>query len=217
MEAGFWHERWRRDEIGFHRSAIHPLLETHWRRISAASRAPVLVPLCGKSLDLTWLAVQGHQVVGVELSDQAARDYFSERGVTPRPTDFGGLPALTDERVTVCIGDFFTFEPTERFALFYDRAAMIALPGQRRRDYRSALREILANDARGLLITLDYPQERMDGPPFSVGPDELEQDSSFEYKVIEERDALPEHPGFGQRGLDRLVERAIRVEASRSR
>ncbi|MGD8547546.1 MAG: thiopurine S-methyltransferase, partial [Thiohalophilus sp.] len=68
MEPDFWHERWENNLIGFHSNEVNPYLRTHWSKLSLEPAARVLVPLCGKSLDLIWLAEQGYQVVGVELS-----------------------------------------------------------------------------------------------------------------------------------------------------
>mgnify|MGYP000992455332 CR=1 FL=1 len=66
MDHGFWLERWRNGQIGFHNSEVNGMLLRHHAQLGAAAR--VLVPLCGKSLDMGWLAAQGHEVVGIELS-----------------------------------------------------------------------------------------------------------------------------------------------------
>ena len=73
MEPQFWHDRWDADEIGFHQDFPHPLLLRHWPAACIAPLSRVLVPLCGKSPDLDWLSDHGYEVVGVELSEVAAR------------------------------------------------------------------------------------------------------------------------------------------------
>lgn len=208
MDAEFWHQRWARNEIGFHRSRVHPMLEDHWSSLSPRSEEAVLVPLCGKSLDLDWLAQRGHSVVGVELSEDAARAFFDERERTPVTERFGGLDALRAGSITLCVGDFFEFDPATRFPLLFDRAAMIALPAERRVAYRARLAHLLSADGRGLLITLEYAQPTMDGPPFSVERDELMRDPALDYRSLDAVDALPEHPGFQARGIRSLSERA---------
>ena len=208
MDPEFWQQRWARDEIGFHRSDIHPMLERHWPAIAPACDLPVLAPLCGKSRDLDWLAERGHPVVGVELSGVAVDAWFRERGLVPERTVVGGLEARCCGPVTLCIGDFFEFAPGARFPYLFDRAAMVALPPARRDAYRAALARLLAQDGRGLLITLEYEQSAMDGPPFSVDGTELERDPVLAYRSLEAIDALPTHPGFRQRGLRALTERA---------
>ena len=53
-----WLARWAKGRIGFHLPAPHPALERWWPRLDVAPQAKVLVPLCGKSLDMRWLAAQ---------------------------------------------------------------------------------------------------------------------------------------------------------------
>ena len=36
------------------------------------------MPLCGKSLDMKWLAEQGHSVVGIDIVELAAQQFFTE-------------------------------------------------------------------------------------------------------------------------------------------
>ena len=61
MDPSFWHDRWENQDIGFHQADIDALLPAYWPRLELASDAPVFVPLCGKSLDMVWLAQQGHR------------------------------------------------------------------------------------------------------------------------------------------------------------
>jgi thiopurine S-methyltransferase len=208
MDPDFWHQRWARQEIGFHRSRVHPMLMRHWPSLSSRTDTPVLVPLCGKSLDMIWLADRGHTVVGVELSEDAVRDFFHEQGVTPSSTQFGGVKAWSHGSITLCVGDFFEFEPDRPFPLIFDRAAMVAMPADRRDAYRRQIAHLLAENGSGLLITLEYDQETMHGPPFSVNAAELALDPRLRYRTLEAVDALPDHPGFRQRGLAALTEQA---------
>ncbi|HEX5661999.1 MAG TPA: thiopurine S-methyltransferase, partial [Xanthomonadaceae bacterium] len=71
MDPDFWRQRWRDGQIGFHQQQATPLLEQYWDAIDAPAGSCVFVPLCGKSLDMPWLAARGHRVLGVELSQQA--------------------------------------------------------------------------------------------------------------------------------------------------
>ena len=83
MDPDFWLERWSRDEIGFHQADGNPLLAAHWPTLELPPDAQVLVPLCGKTPDMAWLAARGHAVIGVELSDKAARAFFAEQQLQP--------------------------------------------------------------------------------------------------------------------------------------
>lgn len=216
MDAAFWHERWAKREIGFHRSRVHPMLARHWSSLAGPERLPVLVPLCGKSLDLQWLADRGHPVVGVELSEEAVSEFFQDQNLHPKPVRIGGLDGWSAGSITVAVGDFFRFEPDAAFPLIYDRAAMVALPAQRRNAYRERLAELLADEGRGLLVTLEYPQAALSGPPFSVETAELERDPRLRYRTLECVDALDDHPGFRERGVPALLERASLFRRARA-
>lgn len=126
----------------------------------------VLVPLCGKSADLAWLAERGHEVTGVELSPIACEAFFAERGLEPTRDVHRAYVRWRAGRVTLLQGDIFQLD--EPFDAVWDRAALIALPPAQRGPYADLLRRWAP---RGLLVTLVYDQSRRDGPPFSV-PDE---------------------------------------------
>lgn len=215
--ADFWHERWQRGAIGFHRSDVHPLLKRYWSDVAGRSRDPVLVPLSGKSLDLHWLVERGHAVDGVEIDPIAVRSFFEEASLVPDVADCGRLDRWRAGPLTLWEGDFFDFRTERQFELFYDRAALIALPPEQRPGYLDHLAGQSAPGARGLLITLEYPQEIMDGPPYSVPQAELDASESFEFELLERIDALPDHPRFAERGLPRLYECAYRALRRRDR
>jgi thiopurine S-methyltransferase len=135
----------------------------------------VLVPLCGKSGDLAFLAAQGHHVVGVELVESAARAFFEEHGATPVVAQEGPFTRCSAGPITVLVGDFFatTRELLGPVDALYDRAAIVALPPAMRSTYVSHLRSLLPAGAPGLIVNMEYPQEKMAGPPFSVPEAEL--------------------------------------------
>ena len=210
MEPDFWHTRWQQNQIGFHQGEVNPYLPQHWNSLGVAAPARVLVPLCGKSLDLLWLREQGYTVEGVELSELAVRAFFEEQGVTPRCSQQGEFQVWESDGLRLWCGDFFKLGagmlgPVDAV---YDRAALIALPAPMRRQYVDHL-QILAGPLPHFLVTLVYPQAQMDGPPFSV--DQAEVDSLFADRYAGTRphachDVLSESPQLQQRGLDRLDE-----------
>lgn len=175
MHEDFWQARWARDEIGFHLDEVNPYLLRYWSQLSAQPGERVLVPLCGKTLDLRWLAAQGLQVLGVELSRKAIEDFFVEQGLQPQIEEQGAFVHFRAEAIELWCGDFFalTAADVEQCHLFYDRAALIALPLEMRQRYVAHLQAILPQVCRGLLVTLDYPQEQMNGPPFAVPAEQV--------------------------------------------
>ncbi len=173
MDSHFWRSRWGEGRIGFHEGKSNALLVKHLAALGSGRR--VLVPLCGKAEDLAYLAAQGHQVVGVELVESAVRAFFEEHDVKPVITKEGVFTRYTAQNITLLAGDFFatTRELLGPVDALYDRAALIALPDTMRGGYVKHLRELMAQGAAGLIITVEYPQDKMEGPPFSVTEAEL--------------------------------------------
>lgn len=160
MEADFWRERWERGETGFHKADINPLLSRWWPSLELSADAPVLVPLCGKSLDMIWLARQGHPVIGVELARTALEAFAEEAGITLQWRQSGPFSTAQADPYQFYCGDYFALSDTQvaTVAGVYDRAALIALPEPMRADYVEHMRRILPSAWKMLLVTLDYPQ-----------------------------------------------------------
>ena len=187
MHEAFWQERWTRDQIGFHQDQVNAYLLRHWSRLQLPRSSQVLVPLCGKSLDLAWLAGQGHAVLGVELAEKAVQAFFEEHGLQPQVNEHGTFRIYSAGSLALWCGDFFalTAEDVAGCKAFYDRAALIALPVAMRERYAEHLQSILPGDCQGLLVTLDYDQARMDGPPFSVSDAEVRERFAQAWQVDE--------------------------------
>jgi thiopurine S-methyltransferase len=218
MDADFWLQRWQEGQIGFHRADVMPLLEKHWPalRLSAGSR--VLVPLCGKSLDMHWLAAQGHRVLGVELSSLAVAQFFAEAGLEPqRHEGRHGVHYLAGP-IEIVVGDAFGLDAglLADVAAVYDRAALIALPPALRRQYLDTVYAGLPSGCEGLLITLEYPQQQKAGPPFSVEPDEVARlfDLPWHADPLERRDILAQEPRFRAEGVSALGTAVYRLRKS---
>lgn len=222
MDEGFWQRRWARNEIGFHLNEVNPYLRRHWPDLRLADGARVLVPLCGKSLDMAWLAQQGHAVLGVELSERAVEDFFREHALGAEVSVEGDFRVYRAGTLEIRCGDFFALSAGDvaDCQALYDRAALIALPEAMRRRYVEHLEKILPSNCRGLLITLDYPQAEMSGPPFAVSDAEVQQalGSRWRVELLERANVLDERNWkFLQRGLTRLEESCYRLEAHLAR
>ena len=166
MERNDWDARWSAGRIGFHQPAPHALLARHLRLFDGA--ASVLVPLAGKATDLDLLATVVPKVVANEFIEAAARAYFTERALTPREGRRGTALELTEGAVTYLVDDFFALQPGETYAAFFDRAALVAVRPVDRPRYVESLVRLTHPGSNGLLITVEYDQSEMDGPPFAV-------------------------------------------------
>jgi thiopurine S-methyltransferase len=217
MQPEFWHKKWASNQIGFHLPQVNPYLQRFWPQLDLEDSARVLVPLCGKSLDLLWLAHCGHEVLGVELSEKAVEDFFSEHQLDPAVSEQGPFNVYRAGSIELWCGDFFALTPGDvaDCSALYDRAALIALPPAMREQYAVHLNRILPKGSQGLLITLDYDQDQMSGPPFAVVDDEVQRlfGASWALKVLEDQDVLSESGKFLEAGVTRLEERVYRVSS----
>lgn len=208
MDHNFWIERWNKHEIGFHQGDFDPALEKYWSRLNVPAGARVFVPLCGKSLDMVWLAQNGHAVVGAELSERAVDDFFGERGLRPQVRHEAGFTIKSSGPYEIWCGDFFELPQAavKDVGGVYDRAALIALPTDMQRRYAAKMKALLPR-APILLITIDYDQGEMSGPPFATSQKTVDELFADHYDVEElvTKDVLAGHPHFQQRGITALT------------
>lgn len=204
-----WIARWRQGRIGWHEPAGSRSLRRHW----PWRERRVLVPLCGKSVDLLWLEAQGNAVLGVELSEIAARAFFEENDIACRQSEGGRRFDAVDRRITIHCGDYFAFDEGG-FDAHYDRGALVALPPELRERYARHTNSLLAGDARQLVIAIEYDQNVAKGPPFSIPADEIARYWPS-LAVVDAYDDIENGPEkFREAGLDRMIETVWRTPVS---
>lgn len=210
MEKDYWQERWKQEETGFHQNEVNPHLRQYWQELHLATGSEVFVPLCGKSRDMSWLSEQGYAVLGVETSAVAVQAFFKENGYIPNHASSEKFDRYEANGIQILRGDFFGLSKHDlaKTSAVYDRASLIALPPEMRERYADHLLSILPPAAQILLITLDYPQQEMEGPPFAVSASEVEAlyHEWFTIRPLSQLDVLAQEPRFQERGLSRLQE-----------
>ena len=198
-------ERWTEGNIGWHQATGSENLRCFWPSLTTGAR--VLVPLCGKSVDLAWLAEQELDVTGVELSAVAIEDFFTEHGLDYQLETADALTCYraVGPRIALYCGDYFDFEAPQFDALF-DRASLIALNPQLRPGYVKHTRTLLKDASAQLLITLEYDQNLVSGPPYCVMGEEV---AGYwpELRRVKEQEALAScPPKFRQAGVSHVNE-----------
>lgn len=217
MEPEFWLQRWQENKIGFHLDEVNPLLVTYFPQLSIKPPARVFVPMCGKSVDMVWLRTQGYEVVAVEISLLAIETFFHEQQLQAQVDTIDGINRWRAQGIDIWCGDFFKLSATRlgEIDAIYDRAALIAMPENKRSDYAQHLLAI-TRQAPQLLITLEYPQAQMTGPPFSVPTAEVRELYGDVYPGLlapmVSKDVLAEHDHFAARGLTALHENVFRLQ-----
>jgi thiopurine S-methyltransferase len=210
MQAEFWHDRWRTGQIGFHQAVIDRNLREGWPALSVPKDQRVFVPLCGKSLDLLWLCDQGHSVTGVELSTIALESFCMEHGVPARRRILDDFDVYAAPKLRLFRGDFFALTPEllGPMAAIYDRAALISWIPELRAAYVKQITELSNPGTKTLLVTMEYPQEQMKGPPFSISADEVGRlyAGHHEIRTLSRHDILANEPRLRSRGITQLHE-----------
>ena len=181
-----------------------------------AADAEVFVPLCGKSLDMLWLRAQGHRVLGVEISPIAVRDFFRENDLAPKFSRQGPFERWQVDGLVILCGNFFDLKQYDLKTCsgVFDRASLIALPQDMRNDYADHIGRIIPAAAQTLLVTMEYPQEEMQGPPFSVREDEVQglYGQTCRISRLYSLEILEENPRFREKGLTSLTEKVYLLE-----
>jgi thiopurine S-methyltransferase len=188
-----WLDRWKKGTTGWHRSDINPQLIENINQLAEARTQKIFVPLCGASLDMKYLIDQGFHVVGVELSSLAIDRFFNENKIKHKVSKVEDFDFYQGKNIDIYCGDFFKFKKNYLYdaSCVYDRAALIALNPDLQKKYVVHLKEILPNSSKILLLTMFYPQNEMEGPPFSVGDDNVEELFS-EFKEIKKISSVNE-------------------------
>jgi thiopurine S-methyltransferase len=184
MEPSFWHQRWAKNETGWHQSQANPLLVKHFSDLALGKGRRVFLPLCGKTLDIAWLLSNGSRVAGAELSQLAIEHLFMDLGLQPDISPVGDLHQWSAKNLDIFVGDIFALSRTLLGPVdaVYDRAALVALPEQMRPRYSGHLVE-MTNRAPQLLISYEYDQRAMDGPPFSITGEEVLRHYGQPYEI----------------------------------
>jgi thiopurine S-methyltransferase len=210
MDKEFWFTRWQKNEIGFHMTEPHHLLQELFPLLQTQPKDTIFVPLCGKSPDLVWLYEQGLNIVCIELSRIAVEAFFSENDLSGEWTTEAGMPCCCAKGYKIYCGDFFELTTTELAGArtLYDRGSLVALPAEMRTRYAAHLAALLASGSRVLSISYMYNQTETAGPPFSVSQKEFETlfSEDFQIETLVEEDVLWSHKGLVDRGVTQLTE-----------
>ena len=191
MNPEFWQTRWQEKRIGFNQSQVNPLLVKYFSELSLSVDSRIFVPLCGKSIDMVWLAHQGFDVVGVELVESAAQEFFIEQAISytviehSKQTDIKCYQGeIAGRTIDLWVADIFTLSADDigHVDAVYDRAALIAMPAELRTQYSQQVIN-LSQNAPQLLLTLNYDQNERAGPPFSISQEQVQQYYGNDYQM----------------------------------
>lgn len=184
MDPEFWKARWDSNQIGFHEGEVNRMLAGHMGSLGLAPGATLFLPLCGKTRDIAWLRERGYRITGAELSGIAVSQLFEEMALVPEIVQTGPLRKHSCDGVEIFEGNIFdlTRDALGAIDAVFDRAALVALPLEMRDRYVPHIRTI-SDRAPQLLVTLDYDQSAIAGPPFSISEAEVLSRYGADYEV----------------------------------
>ncbi|KAM3597114.1 uncharacterized protein V6R79_026306 [Siganus canaliculatus] len=209
-----WEGRWEEGRIGFHQDQVHKMLELNIDKVLAGrTGVRFFFPLCGKAVDMKWLADMGHSVVGVEISEKGIKQFFEGNNMTYTEEPVPAIPGAkvfksTEKNISLYQCDLYSFSSSVegQFGAIWDRGSLVAINPEDREKYAALILSVMAKDCRYLLDTLLYNPERYPGPPFFV-PDEQVQSlfgTSCDIEVLQSVDAMTDRTRAW--GLDFLTE-----------
>ncbi len=210
-----WHRHWTRPTPGFHEGRVNRYLQQYLPLFALPPAATIFMPLCGKAVDIRWLAGQGYQVIGVELSAVAIESFFAESALNFEKTEQPHFVRYDAPGITLYQGDFLDLQPQQlaQCALVYDRAAIVAIEDFNRAAYRRKMLQLIPSATPMLLVTLEYDQSRMAGPPFSVPVAEIRSlyQQQYDIELLESNEQIDERPRWKEQGLTSLIESALKL------
>ncbi len=172
MDSEFWINAWKEGRTGFNQDRFHEKLTEYFPKLLPEKGQKVLVPLCGKTIDMLWLHELDLHVHGVELYDQAVKAFFTENKIpNPQITRDQDFTHYASQNLLISCGDFFKLGHDHAYDFIYDRASLVALPSSMRKDYAEKIKRSLKQGGKYLLIVYHYDEAQLEGPPFSI-PDE---------------------------------------------
>ena len=184
---------------GFHQETVHPLLEKFSTpHLNLAPTDKVLVPLCGKSVDMLYFAQQGLSVTGLEAIPRAIHEFgtivHGHSLVAEKVVVHGNATQHRwnmEETGDVCIveGDAIEFKTGDQGPMdaIWDRGAVVALRPEDRCAYVAMCANAIKSGGRVLLCVVEHDllKPSMDedqnstttaapyGPPYSFTADDV--------------------------------------------
>ena len=182
LDLEYWHKRWKENNIGWHHTDINPLLIKYQENLLIKPNCKVLFPLCGKTVDMKYLADLKHKIVGVEYSEKAVLDYFTENKLqykmsTCELNKSYKVYEAVDTNITIFQGDFFsvTKDLIGEVDAIFDRGSLVALNPSDREKYAKIITQLMSPNTRYMINALSYDQTKYGGPPFSVSEETVKK------------------------------------------
>lgn len=235
---------------GWHKESVHPMLRKYGGRFNFSlndnengqqQQMKVLVPLCGKTVDMHFLAKQDSvsQVFGVDGVIKALTEFSDENPeleikAVNELTKTGSYQQLVGNSISLLKGDFFALNEDDsdgKVDAVWDRASMVAIKPTLRKFYVETIGRVVKPGGSILLVTFDRrvgtDEAKSAGPPFSINEEEVRNLYNLPWvesiELLEEVNEFDANPGSRDRwekqGLSEMFEICflIKVKSSDSK
>jgi thiopurine S-methyltransferase len=208
---------------GWHLAEVNESLVKHGSHILPADdtcqdyAARIFVPLCGKTVDMAYLASkQNVEVIGLDGIRLPLEEFATEHPslqIVPLPASNSGdkYERLAGKNISFLKGDYFDLDETAaggRFDAVWDRASIIAIEPHLREQYVETMSRVIKPGGTLLVSTLERrtgsEEGRNSGPPFSVPEAEVRrlyegQNWVESVTLVEETDQFAKSPADAER------------------
>jgi thiopurine S-methyltransferase len=213
-----WHDFWSREgNPGFHEEEGNSYLKQFLPQFDLNPGDHIFLPLCGKTVDMLWLANQGFTVSGVELSEVAVKAFFEESELDYKVESMEDFNCYYSDKIRLYHGNFIDLKTWQLSSckLVYDRAAMVAIEPDIRHLYSQHMLRIIPDASAMLMILLEYDQNIVSGPPFSVTQSEVDSyyGQHFQLETLLHEEMIDKEPRWRERGLLSFKETVLKIKA----
>ncbi|XP_069469690.1 thiopurine S-methyltransferase isoform X2 [Ambystoma mexicanum] len=215
VEEEEWKKKWEQKKIGFHKEQVHSLLRAHLDALLNNRKGlRIFFPLCGKAVDMKWLADMGHTITGVDVSEIGLKDFFAEQKLSyveeavPEITGAKVFKSASGNISLYCCSIYdFTRIPA-KYDGIWDRGSLVAINPCDRERYAKAMLSLMEQNCCYLLVSVSYNPDLIEGPPFYVPNSVVEKlyGESCNIKLLETVDSLDErHRVWGLDYFDETI------------
>nr|CAB3267191.1 thiopurine S-methyltransferase-like [Phallusia mammillata] len=175
MELGYWSNRWKTGDVQFHKEDVHyDLIENENKLLP--QQGSVFFPLCGKTVDMAYLASKGHTVVGLEFDEEPIKSFFSENKLKYNITEIEDYPFKKYQccnqgaDITIYQGDInhATVNFLGKFDAIWDRGSFVAINTNDRTMYTNLILGIMKPNTQYYLLCVEFDSSVFGGPPHST-------------------------------------------------
>lgn len=172
--------QWNNQQLGWHESDIHEALRQYEDTLlfpDTSTTTRMLFPLCGKTVDMAYLATKYSQlqVVGVDGIAQALETFAKEQEHLNLQKQPANEKRWIGSNLELLQSDFFQMPQPEyaayhdSFDIIFDRASLVAISPTLRDDYVQVCRTLLKPKGKIMLVVIERIAGHVTaGPPFSV-------------------------------------------------